>query len=71
MAVPKRKTSSSKSRKRRAHYKLEALAASLCPQCNEKMYPHRACPHCGYYKGRPFMRQQRDDEAEEGKDTTE
>ncbi|WP_462137764.1 50S ribosomal protein L32 [Candidatus Mycalebacterium sp.] len=62
MAVPKRKTSTSKSRKRRTHYKAQIPASSMCPQCNEKMHPHRACPHCGYYKGRTFMKSEEDGE---------
>ncbi|MCY4043042.1 MAG: 50S ribosomal protein L32 [Candidatus Dadabacteria bacterium] len=57
MAVPKRKTSTSKSRKRRTHYKAAVPASSMCPECNEKMHPHRACPHCGYYKGKTYMRE--------------
>ncbi|QMU56241.1 MAG: 50S ribosomal protein L32 [Candidatus Mycalebacterium zealandia] len=64
MAVPKRKTSTSKSRKRRTHYKAQTPASSMCPQCNEKMPPHRACPHCGYYKGRTFMKSE-DEETEQ------
>lgn len=65
MAVPKRKTSTSKSRKRRTHYKAANPASSLCPECGEKMHPHRACPHCGYYKGRPFMKEEGGEEPEE------
>lgn len=57
MALPKRKTSSSKSRKRRTHYSLSLPGASFCPECNEMKPPHRACPNCGYYKGRNFFRQ--------------
>lgn len=51
MAVPKRKTSSSKSKKRRTHYKIADPASSECPNCNELKPPHRACPSCGFYKG--------------------
>ena len=28
-------------------------ALGKCPNCHEMKQPHRACPHCGYYKGRP------------------
>lgn len=52
MALPKRKVSRSKSRKRRTHYKVFAPALSLCSNCGELKPPHRACPSCGYYKGR-------------------
>lgn len=55
MAVPKRKVSKTRKKKRRTHYKLEPAGLSVCPNCNEPMLPHRACPHCGYYKGRKVL----------------
>jgi large subunit ribosomal protein L32 len=51
MAVPKRRTSKSKKRKRRTHYKAEAPALAPCPKCGEKRVPHRVCPNCGWYGG--------------------
>jgi large subunit ribosomal protein L32 len=50
MAVPKRKTSKSRRDKRRTHWKLAARGIALCPHCQEAKFPHRVCPHCGYYK---------------------
>jgi large subunit ribosomal protein L32 len=29
-----------------------ATQVSDCPNCREPKPPHRACPHCGYYRGR-------------------
>jgi len=26
-----------------------------CPNCHEKIRAHRACPHCGKYKGREVI----------------
>jgi large subunit ribosomal protein L32 len=52
MAVPKRKTSKMKSRKRRTHYKATAPTVVRCSQCDEPKMPHRACPSCGTYRGR-------------------
>ena len=57
MALPKRKKSKAKSRKRRTHYKISTPGLSLCPNCGEKKFPHRACIHCGFYKGRVFTKQ--------------
>ncbi len=57
MALPKRKVSRSKSRKRRTHYKISPPGLSLCQNCNELKPPHRACPSCGYYKGRTFKKE--------------
>lgn len=51
MAVPKRKTSKSRKRKRRTHWKLNVPNMAECPQCHEMKLPHRVCPSCGHYKG--------------------
>jgi large subunit ribosomal protein L32 len=58
MALPKRKPSKSKSRKRRTHYKISRPSLSMCPNCNELKPPHRVCPNCGYYKGRTFKKEE-------------
>ncbi|NLJ83620.1 MAG: 50S ribosomal protein L32 [Halanaerobiaceae bacterium] len=52
MAVPKRKTSKARKRKRRTHWKISAPNLIECPQCHELRLSHRVCPSCGYYKGR-------------------
>lgn len=52
MAVPKRRTSKSRSRSRRAHWKATAPTLVECPQCHQAKLAHRACRHCGYYNGR-------------------
>ena len=51
MAVPKRRTSKSKKRMRRTHYKAVAPTLAPCPKCGEMRIPHRVCQNCGYYKG--------------------
>ncbi|UCC85180.1 MAG: 50S ribosomal protein L32 [Gemmatimonadota bacterium] len=50
MAVPKRRTSKARKRKRRTHFKTKAKAAQACPRCGDPKLPHRVCPTCGYYK---------------------
>ncbi|MEW6778023.1 MAG: 50S ribosomal protein L32 [Bdellovibrionota bacterium] len=55
MATPKRKTSKSDKGRRRAHDALSAPGMVECPQCLSKTYPHRACIHCGHYKGRQIV----------------
>ncbi|RKY75803.1 50S ribosomal protein L32 [candidate division KSB1 bacterium] len=52
MAVPKRKISRTRRDKRRTHKKLSAVQVVECPHCHQPKLPHRACPSCGYYKGR-------------------
>jgi large subunit ribosomal protein L32 len=55
MPNPKRRHSKARRDKRRAHDALSAPASSLCPNCGEHKQPHRACPHCGSYRGREVV----------------
>ncbi len=55
MAVPKRRTSSSKRDRRRAHHALAPASWITCPNCHEPMLRHRACAHCGEYRGRKVL----------------
>jgi large subunit ribosomal protein L32 len=55
MAVPKRKVSKARRNRRRAHDSLSRPYAGLCPQCRQPKPVHRACPSCGYYKGKQVM----------------
>ncbi|MCZ0934540.1 MAG: 50S ribosomal protein L32 [Gemmatimonadetes bacterium] len=52
MAVPKRRTSKQRKRKRRTHYKAPDNARQECPKCGDPKRPHRVCPTCGYYGDR-------------------
>ena len=52
MAVPKKKMSRSRTRRRKAMWKVAAPTTTTCPQCNSAMLPHRVCPECGSYNGR-------------------
>jgi large subunit ribosomal protein L32 len=56
MAVPKKRTSSSRRDKRRAnHDKVTAPNLKPCPNCEELMMSHRICPACGFYNGREVI----------------
>ncbi|MGD8322588.1 MAG: 50S ribosomal protein L32 [Gemmatimonadota bacterium] len=55
MAVPKKRTSKQRKRKRRTHYKADPVATSTCPKCGDPKVPHRVCPSCGYYGGKPVL----------------
>lgn len=56
MPVPKKRTSSTRGRKRRTHWKIETKTLIECPHCHSFMRPHRVCPSCGYYKGRLILK---------------
>jgi len=56
MPNPKRKHSKARRDKRRsANSKLYAANLAVCSQCKELRMPHRVCPHCGYYNGKPVI----------------
>jgi len=57
MAVPKKKMSRSRTRRRKANWRVSAPQTVPCPQCDTPKLPHRACPACGTYKGREVLTQ--------------
>ncbi len=57
MATPKRRVSHARTHNRKAHW-LGALSAPGlvgCGHCGEMIMTYRACPACGYYKGRKVL----------------
>ncbi|MHB1629515.1 MAG: 50S ribosomal protein L32 [Bacilli bacterium] len=55
MAVPQHRTSKTRKRLRRTHYKLSIPGMTECPQCHEQKLSHRVCPNCGTYKKRQVL----------------
>ena len=52
---PKSKLGRARTHSRRANWKLTAPTLAECPRCHAKVYPHRVCSSCGYYKGRQVL----------------
>jgi len=52
MALPKRRHSKARQRKRRTHHGLLAPALTECSNCHTMILTHNACFKCGYYRGR-------------------
>jgi large subunit ribosomal protein L32 len=55
MAVPKKKMSRSRTRRRKAGWKLSAPQTVTCSRCQAQKLPHHACPECGTYRGREAL----------------
>ena len=51
MALPKRRHSNARTRKRRAHDALTAPGYTHCSHCDSPISGHSVCNKCGYYKG--------------------
>ncbi len=49
--LPKRKVSSSRRDRRRAHDALSLRHLVRCPKCGNYKPAHHVCPTCGTYKG--------------------
>lgn len=55
MALPKRRHSKTRGRKRRTHWKLSGPALAVCPQCKQPKLSHRVCSVCGTYNGKQVI----------------
>ena len=55
MALPKRKHSTARGRKRRTHWKIKSTSLTPCPQCKQLKLPHKVCLACGFYNGRQVL----------------
>ncbi len=57
MAVPKKKTSTSRRDQRRAHDALKATSHAECQNCGEIVRPHHVCTSCGHYNTKEVVKQ--------------
>ncbi|MDP2637245.1 MAG: 50S ribosomal protein L32 [bacterium] len=55
MAVPKWNRSKSKQGQRRMHLHLTAASLLVCQNCKKQILGHRACPFCGFYRGKEVV----------------
>ena len=53
--LPKRKYAKARQGERRQHLGLDPISMTECPNCHQMRLPHRACPHCGFYRGRQVV----------------
>jgi large subunit ribosomal protein L32 len=50
MAVPKKRVSKQRKRKRRGEHRAQRPTVNACPKCGDVKIPHRVCPTCGTYR---------------------
>jgi len=55
-ALPKKKISKSRARKRFSTKGYTAPKLILCEKCSNPRLPHRVCPTCGYYGGSQIIK---------------
>ncbi len=56
MAVPKHKSSKSRTRRRRSiNNRVVAINRVACNNCGNSKILHRVCSSCGYYRGRQVL----------------
>ena len=56
MALPVKKHSKSRSKKRRGGKGLEKVMTVKCSNCETPKQPHVACANCGDYKGKSVIK---------------
>ncbi|NLL29408.1 MAG: 50S ribosomal protein L32 [Bacteroidales bacterium] len=55
MANLKYRWSKTRTRSRRANFKVEAQTFVTCSNCGTPVLYHHVCPECGFYKGKQVI----------------
>lgn len=55
MAVPKKRVSKQRQRKRRTHYKAEEIKLDTCSKSGDPKLRHRVCMTSGFYRGKQVI----------------
>jgi large subunit ribosomal protein L32 len=58
--LPKKKHSSGRRDRRRAHHALKTRNLVQCSNCGELRRPHHVCENCGHYQGREIIEVERE-----------
>lgn len=64
MPVPKQRHNTARKGRRRAGQVIKIknitkVQSVKCSNCEAKIMPHRACPECGFYKGKEVIKTQK------------
>jgi large subunit ribosomal protein L32 len=55
MSVPKQRHTKGRRNRRRANIKISKRRFVACSHCKKTVAGHKACPYCGYYKGKNIV----------------
>lgn len=55
MSVQKQRHTKTRRDRKRERFAIKPTAVQTCPKCKKEMAAHRACPNCGFYKGREVV----------------
>ena len=56
MGLPAKKRTSQSRRDRASHFAIKHRSLKACSNCAKPILSHRACPHCGQYKGKVVVK---------------
>lgn len=67
MSVPKQRHTKGRRNRRRANIKIASKRMIACPKCSKATLGHKACPHCGFYKGKEVVNVTKRSQKKKGK----
>lgn len=56
MGLPSKKRTSQSKHDRASHFAIKHKSLGACPKCAKPIMSHKACPHCGTYKGKVVLK---------------
>ena len=56
MGLPSKRRTKRSKRERASHFALDQKVLASCPKCSKPVLPHKACAHCGTYKGKQAIK---------------
>ena len=56
MGTPTQKRSKGSKKRRAAHFAIKKQSLVQCSNCGCSLLPHRACPACGYFRGKKVIK---------------
>jgi len=55
MGLPSKRRTKRSKRERASHFALKQTDLSSCSKCGKPVLSHKACAHCGTYKGKQIL----------------